>query len=197
MKWIKFRETGVSPAILLLFLCLSCGKSDSPGPPADPCASVNITVSVAQEATLACKNTGRITVTASGSSNLQYSINGSTFQSSNIFENVAKGQYTVTVKNASNCSKTATVTVAEGSSTAGPLFTAAKSVIGTVCVTCHTANGQQPNPNFTIDCNIVANAQSIKLRAVDLGTMPPTGPLSQADKDKISAWVAAGGRVTD
>jgi len=27
--------------------------------------------------------------------------------------------------------------------------------------------------------------------------MPPTGALAQADKDKISAWVAAGGKVTD
>ncbi len=197
MKRIKFRETGVSPAILLLLLSLSCGKNDSPAPPADPCASVNIAVTVASEATLACKNTGRITVTASGSSNLQYSINGSTFQASNVFDNVAKGNYTVTVKSAANCSKTATVSVAEGSSTAGPLFTAAKSVIGSNCVTCHTTNGQQPNPNFTIDCNIVANAQLIKTRAVDLGTMPPTGPLTQDEKDKISAWVAAGGRVTD
>lgn len=197
MKRTGFRGTWVSPGIALLLLIVSCGKSDSPSPPSNPCDGVNITVETSAQNASACKSDGKITVTASGSSGLQYSINGTTFQASNVFENVAAGNYTVTVKNGSNCSKTATVSVTQTGGDPGPLFTAAKSVIGTICVTCHAPGGQQPTPNFTVDCNIVANATLIKRRAVDEGSMPPTGPLSQAEKDKIAAWVNAGGRLTD
>ncbi len=201
MKRSGFRETIVSPAIGLLFLIISCGKSDSPDPGPQPgaCDNVNITVTTEATNSSACLSNGKITVTASGSTNLQYSINGTSFQASNVFENLAKGSYTVTVKNSNNCSKTAAVTVNEGSSTPGPLFTAAKSVISTICVNCHAPNGQQPTPNFTVDCNIVAFAARIKVRAVDEGTMPaaPTPPLTQDEKDKLAAWVNAGGRITD
>jgi hypothetical protein len=58
---------------------------------------------------------GVITILADGSpsgSALLYSINGTTFQSSNIFTNVASGTYTVTVKGAiSGCASTANVVV--------------------------------------------------------------------------------------
>lgn len=197
MKRTGFRGTWVSPGAALLLLIVSCGKSDNPAPPSNPCDGVNITVEASAQNASACKSDGKITVTASGSSGLQYSINGTVFQASNVFENVAAGNYTVTVKNSSNCSKTATVAVTQAGGAPGPLFTAAKSVIGTICVTCHAPGGQQPTPNFTVDCNIVANATLIKRRAVDEGSMPPTGPLSQADKDKIAAWVNAGGKLTD
>jgi uncharacterized membrane protein len=52
-------------------------------------------------------------------------------------------------------------------------------------------------PNFTIDCNIVTNSSRIRERAVVLGTMPPGGSLTQAEKDVISAWITAGGRLSD
>lgn len=50
---------------------------------------------------------GKLTVTASGGTGtLQYSINGGAYQTSNIFSGLAAGTYTVTVKDANNCSKT-------------------------------------------------------------------------------------------
>ncbi len=64
-------------------------------------------------------------------------------------------------------------------------------------MTCHSPNGQMPSVDFRDNCVIQSKAALIKQRAVDLGNMPPTGPLSQVDKDKITAWVTAGGRVTD
>jgi uncharacterized membrane protein len=79
----------------------------------------------------------------------------------------------------------------------GSLFKEVKNLLTNNCVTCHKPGGQQPNPNFQDNCVIQANAALIKTRAVDLGTMPPTGPLSQSDKDKITNWVAAGGKVSD
>ena len=81
--------------------------------------------------------------------------------------------------------------------TPGPLFSQVKTVLANNCVTCHNPAGQMPSVDFRSNCVIEGRAALIKTRAVDLGNMPPTGPIAQADKDKISAWVAAGGKVTD
>lgn len=61
----------------------------------------------------ACNNiNGTITTTGNGGiAPLQYSINGSTFQASNIFFGLGAGTYTVTVKDATGCTNTTTVTV--------------------------------------------------------------------------------------
>jgi uncharacterized membrane protein len=83
------------------------------------------------------------------------------------------------------------------SGTPGPKFIAAKAVIEANCVSCHRVGGTQPTPAFDTDCKIVSNATAIKTQAVDLGRMPQTGPLSAADKQKISDWVNAGGKLTD
>lgn len=184
--------SGIFAAVLF-----SCSKSDGPATPPDPCSGVNLTITSTTANSAACLNDGGITVTASGSTSLQYSIDGSNFQSSNVFTNLAKGTYTVTVRNAENCRQTAQVTVNEGSSTAGPQFTAVKQLIQANCVSCHAPGGQQPNPNFTVDCNIVQFAALINTRAVVQGTMPPTGPLSQTDKDKITTWINGGGKLTN
>ena len=79
----------------------------------------------------------------------------------------------------------------------GPLFIAVRSVITQNCIICHNNSNLNGNMNWTIDCNIVTNRARIKARAVDEKTMPPTGPLSQADRDKITAWLNAGGAITN
>jgi hypothetical protein len=173
----------------------SCSKNDSTPAVPDSCSGININVEATASNTSACLNNGSITVTASGSTGFQYSIDGSNFQPSNVFINLAKGTYTVTVKNGANCRKTAQVTLNESSGTPGPLFTAVKQLIQVNCVSCHSPGGQKPVPNLTIDCDIVQNASLINTRVVVLGTMPPTGALSQPDKDKITNWLAAGGKI--
>jgi hypothetical protein len=58
--------------------------------------------------------TGSITVTASGGTGaLSYSIDGTNFQASNVFNSLASGSYTITVKDANGCTTTtgATVTI--------------------------------------------------------------------------------------
>jgi uncharacterized membrane protein len=79
----------------------------------------------------------------------------------------------------------------------GVLFTAVKDVITKNCVGCHNNTVSQGGMNWTSDCNIINNKARIKVRAVDQGTMPPNGPLSQADKDKITVWINAGGAITN
>jgi guanyl-specific ribonuclease Sa len=75
----------------------------------------------------ACNNVnGTITATGNGGlAPLQYSINGVTFQTSNIFTGLAAGTYTVTVKDATGCTNITTVTVI---SVGGPSVTATSTV---------------------------------------------------------------------
>ena len=58
-----------------------------------------------QDATCGNAN-GSLTVTPTGNG-LQYSKDGTTFQPSNVFSNLAAGTYTITVKDATNCTATA------------------------------------------------------------------------------------------
>ena len=83
-----------------------------------------------------CGNaTGTITVSATGAAvPLQYSINGISFQASNIFNGLLPGNYTVTVKDANGCLVTRPVVV---STTAGPQVLTATIVHAA----CGNANG--------------------------------------------------------
>jgi uncharacterized membrane protein len=91
------------------------------------------------------------------------------------------------------------------SGTPGTKFTAVKAVLANNCALsgCHSGAAPQNGINFTDNCTIVAQAARIKLRAVDqAGTPnqmppPPNLPLSTADRQKITDWVAAGGKLTD
>jgi uncharacterized membrane protein len=102
-----------------------------------------------------------------------------------------------------SCSKSEdsnpTPTTDPQASTPGPKFLAARSVITSSCALsgCHVAPSNTGGLNFETNNNIVANGAQIKSRAVDLGTMPPTGPLSAADKAIITDWITAGGKLTD
>jgi uncharacterized membrane protein len=53
--------------------------------------------------------------------------------------------------------------------------------------------------NWTVDCNIVANKDRIKARAVDASpsAMPPTGLMPASERQKITDWINAGGKFTD
>jgi hypothetical protein len=58
------------------------------------------------------QNTGSITLNALGGAGFfQYSIDGSTYQNSNVFTNVGAGNYTCYVRDVANCVKTTTATV--------------------------------------------------------------------------------------
>ncbi len=87
-----------------------------------------------------CANTnGTITATGSGGiAPLQYSIDGITFQTSNVFTGLAAGTYTITIKDATNCSNITSVVVA---STGGPGISAVSTAsscasnTGTITIT--------------------------------------------------------------
>jgi hypothetical protein len=186
--------------IALFFLCVNfvaCSKSDSspaaPSGPVDPCLGKTIAVNATPTASTACANSGSIVATASGSTNFTYKLNsGGVYQALGSFTNLAAGDYTIFAKDGAGCEKSVSVTIAS-SGAAGTTFTAVKNLIASKCQSCHNNSLANGGMNFQVECNIVKSKDRIKVRAVDEGTMPQTGPLTQAEKDIISAWITAGG----
>src|SRR5690606_26821506 len=91
---------------------------------------------VSTDATCHGSADGSITVTAQdGTPGYEYSLDGTTFQANNIFEGLAAGDYTITVRDANGCTETASITINEPDEL---LATAAA-----VDITCHgSADGQ-------------------------------------------------------
>lgn len=163
-------------------------------------ACPTITISSSILGTDKCSNnTGTITVSASGSTGLQYSLNSGAFQSSNVFNVLAMGTYTIAVKDVNGCTNTASAIVTVRA--AGANFAAVKAVLATNCAIsgCHAGPSPQNGLNFKDDCTIVSQASGIKARAVDANPsiMPPTGAISSADRQKIVDWINAGGTYSN
>lgn len=55
---------------------------------------------------------------------------------------------------------------------------------------CHVAGAQVPD--LSTYTNIVANIARVKVRAMDLKTMPSSGPLSTCEIAKLQKWINAG-----
>ncbi len=165
----------------------------------DPCVGVTLTISATSTNSDPCAPSGVVTATGAGSTNLTFSVDAGPFQASNIFNNISSGNHTVNVKNGTGCVKNTSITVNPLS--AGALFIAARTIIQNNCAvaTCHTGGSPAGGINFSVDCNIVLNKDRVKARAIDgsPSIMPPTGALPQGDRDKITAWINAGGRFTD
>lgn len=192
------KKTIISLACLGIVFVSGCSKSDTtPAPPpvVDPCVGVTITPISGITHTITGQALGTITVTSPIGSGLTYSINGTSFQPSTNFFNLAAGNYTITAKNANNCAGTASATI----TSYGPKYFAVKSLIIGYCGPCHTNGGVTGGKNFDNDNSIVASWDRIKIRAVDGNPsfMPQGGQLTAPDKQKIVDWVNAGHRITD
>ena len=77
----------------------------------DPCAGVTISITTTSISPTIGQSNGSITATASPASTYTYSINGVNFQTSNVFNSLAAGTYTVTAKNANGCLGSVQVTL--------------------------------------------------------------------------------------
>ncbi len=166
----------------------------------NPCAGVTISVSNNVIGNRPCESAnGSITVTGSGgTAPYTYSLNGGTFQSSNIFANLPAANYTIAVKDVNGCTGNNNATVIN--LTAGPLFLAVKNVLSANCTTgCHSNTVSNGGMNWEVECNIVTFKINIKNRAVDgnPSAMPPSGLLPASERAKITNWINAGGRFTD
>jgi hypothetical protein len=186
-------------AIITAGLFAGCKKSDSipTPPPPDPCAGVTITPVAGKTHTITGQSLGTITVTSPIGSEYLYSIGGTSFQASTNFFNLAAGNYTLTAKNANNCSGTLAVTI----NAYGPKFFALRTIINGYCGPCHLNGAVSGGKNWDADNDVVNSWDRIKIRAVDGNPtfMPaaPNAPLTAIDKQKIVDWVNAGHRITD
>jgi hypothetical protein len=194
-------------SILFLFISIaaivftvSCKKSDPTPvtpPPINPCDTIVINTVASKGYTITGQQLGTITVTSPIGTIYSYSVNGTTFQPSPNFFNLAAGNYNVITKNNLDCKDTAVVTIVGY----GPKFYAVKNIIMGYCGPCHLNNAVSGGKNFDDDASIVSSWDRIKARAVDnLPTqMPetPNAPLTAQDKQKIVDWVNAGHRTTD
>lgn len=85
----------------------------------DPCSGVTISVTATKTDATVGQSNGAITATATGASNLTYSIDGVHYQTSGSFTGLASGNYTVTAKSPAGCSGTAQVSVGSVNPCAG------------------------------------------------------------------------------
>ena len=103
-------------------------------------------------ASLCSSNTGAVTIFASaGTASYQYSINGLSFQSGNVFSGLGAGNYVAFVKDANGCIGTTNITVPN---TAGPSITAVTT--STACAVNNgtitaTGNGTATPLQYSID----------------------------------------------
>lgn len=183
----------IASSIIILNACSK--SSPGPAPTPDLCAGKTIVISPVVTDALPCGGDGKIKVSATGSSGFSFKLNNNgTYQTDDSFSDLAAGAYTLFAKDKDGCEKSIAVTVA-AAGPSGPFFTAVKALIVSKCQpSCHNNTTQNGGMNWEKECNIVTNSARIKVRAVDEGTMPQSGPLSQADKDIITNWITAGGK---
>jgi hypothetical protein len=162
----------------------------------NPCTNVAITISTAIVNYTPCVTSasGKITVSASGSSGFTYNINGGAYQASNVFTGLVAGSYTIGAKDLNGCTKTAAATV--GTAPSGPLFAGVKNIINTRCSGsgCHMNGGNAAGYNFDDDCSIVQWWNKINSSSVTGNSMPksPQAKLTTAEKTAITNWINAG-----
>lgn len=161
----------------------------------DPCNGITTSVSTIKVDAITGQTNGSITVTNPVGSGITYSINGGTFQSSTNFNNLGAGTYTIAAKTTLGCNGTTTTTITGY----GPKYYLVKNIIMGYCGPCHLNGGNSGSINFDTDASIVSRAARIKARAVDNlpSVMPQSGPLTIADKAKITDWITAGGTVNN
>jgi hypothetical protein len=163
----------------------------------DPCNGINIVLTPTTTFADLCPtvNNGSISLSASGSTGFTYSKDGgTTYQASNVFSNLAAGNYPVVVKDVNGCTKAQSVTIS--ANPGGVKFNLVRNLMIAKCGSCHFNGGTSGSVNFDDKCNIVTKWDRINTRCVVQGTMPPT-PLSTSEKQLITDWVNAGHRYTD
>ena len=187
------KTRSLSLLLILTIFLYACGGNE---PAPDPCSvPINLVIS-AQQNSAAGQSTGSFVVVATGGNGgFQYQLNNGSFQSSNAFNGIAAGSYTVTVRDSQQCSQTVQVTVAEDAPAATPSFAnVVFPIMQTFCATsgCHVSGGSAPFIIASYD-DVEPRAAIIKSRLA-ARTMPSAGSpaLSNDQIASIVAWVDGG-----
>jgi hypothetical protein len=175
--------------ILVTVFLFSCKKEDNSPP--DPCEGLNYTFVTTKTESVGSSNNGTLTILEPRGDTLSYRLNNGAYQSSWYFNNLAPGNYIITVKNQNDCTDTAQIAILNY----GPKYAAVKLLINGYCGPCHLNGANSGGRNYDTDENIVAAKDRIKVRTVDgIPTFMPEGSqLTAIDKQKIVDWINAGG----
>lgn len=137
---------------------------------------------------------GSITVNVTGGTTpYQYQLGSGPLVSSGVFNNLKSGAYTITIKDASNCSISvnATLNSATGVSYANDIF----PILQANCIKSGCHNGDNgANRNWSIFTNVKNSAQAIKTRTGNKSMPADIAPigLPQNQIDLIACWVDDG-----
>ena len=185
MKKNLFKLSGL--ILVIVFLLNACSDSTEE---TDPCQNGpelsvdNTTISIEGE------SNGEITVSASsGLAPYMFSIDGTNFQSSGTFSNLAGDDYTVTVKDANNCTDEEMATVREVPEVS--YADEVRPIIDTSCQISNCHGDRSGIPTFATYNDVFANANGIRSRTTGK-TMPPSTPLPDAEIQLIADWVDQG-----
>lgn len=189
------------------FTGLSAGQypisvKDSRGCTSDAQVTINAAGSTLTASTATTPNTqcfppenGTLSVTPSGGlAPYEVKFGNGSFGSATSFTELESGNYTVTVKDAENCTVTLVVNVPRGDT--GISYAAdIQPIIAAKCAIpgCHVSGSSVPN--FTTYSGVSSRAQNIKLRSGN-GTMPPPGnpDLTAQQVQLIACWVDDGAK---
>jgi hypothetical protein len=157
-------------------------------PGADPLSA--ITVSTPDKECV--DNNGSLEVIASGGvPPYQYKIGAGAFSDAAIFNSLAPGNYSIAVKDATDCVFTKGASVGKGDSQTS-LALDIKPIIETECAITNCHNGSQ-SPDLRSSSNIISNASQIKSETQS-GAMPKDGNLDSSQKALIACWVEEGAK---
>ena len=132
------------------------------------------------------ENQGSISVVSSDTVGpVQYKLNDEAFQSSNVFQNLPQGGYTITAKDGSGCELEREVDIKTNAS-----FGVVELIIQTNCAVDGCHNGTQA-PDLSVENNIIGNASKIKQRTANR-SMPLNGSLTDEEIATIACWVDDG-----
>ena len=130
---------------------------------------------------------GTLTVEAfDGTAPYSYKLNGGSFSSNAVFNNLSSGKYDLVVSDAGGCEITQEVKILSGISYA----TSISPIIKKSCAINGCHNGSQ-FPDFRVFKNIHDNASKIKEVTAN-GSMPRNGSLTQTEIKMIACWVDDG-----
>ena len=185
MKKTLIKLIGIMIAIIVILN--SCSDSTEE---VDPCQNGpelsvdNVIISVEGQAS------GEIVVSASnGTSPYMYSIDGVNFQSNGTFTDLAADDYTITVKDANECTDSGMATVGEVPEVS--YSEEIRPILDSDCQTSGCHGDRMGIPSFATYADVKANAAGIKFRTSS-GSMPPIGPLPDEEIQLISDWVDQG-----
>lgn len=67
-----------------------------------------------------------------------------------------------------------------------------KAIMNTHCISCHSAGGQTPNLTTYGGVKSSVDNGSFNQQVLVLKTMPPSGPLTTCQQNKLTQWIADG-----